>query len=398
MIISHNNILTMKKPNNITLLSLTSLFTDASSEMAYPLMPILLSQLGAPILAIGLIEGAAESTASLLKIFFGRWSDKIQKRKPFAQFGYGLSAFGQILLPLATAWPILFAGRIVNRIGKGIRTAPRDALLAESTDPTKTGSAFGIHRAADTLGATAGVVAAYYVLKSGLNVQSAIWLSLIPAIIGWSILSAVKDKPVELKEVTKPKWTFDFKNLPRELKYFYLISLIFALGNSSNLFLMIKATSIGFTATTVILLYLIYDIVHALASYPAGKLADKINKKYVLAIGYLVFSFSYLALAFSTDKLIYTLVFAVYGLYNGLTDGVEKAYVANLSPKEQKATFQGMHATIVGAMLFPASLLAGWLWQYASPSTPFYFSALTGFIACALILSSKSAEKNRTLV
>ncbi|MEI8361576.1 MAG: MFS transporter [bacterium] len=380
----------MKKINNVTLLSLCSLFTDASSEMLYPLLPVLLSQLGAPTLAIGFIEGIAESTASLTKIFFGRWSDKIKKRKLFAQFGYGLSIVGQILLPLASSWVYILVGRFINRIGKGIRTAPRDALLAESSAADHLGRTFGLHRAADTAGATIGVVMAYLILKNGFGVQNAIWWSLIPAIIGWSILSLVSDKKTETTQLDKPKWEFDLKALPTQLKIFYLISLVFAIGNSSNIFLMLKALNIGFTSANVILLYLLYNIIHMLASYPAGWLADKTSKTKVLAIGYAIFGVSYLCLAFFSNQIAYTLIFAIYGLYSGLTDGVEKSYVASLSPKHLKATYQGMHATIIGAALLPASLLAGFLWQYVSPAAPFYFSALTGFIGSLLIVKIKS--------
>ncbi|MCL4539215.1 MAG: MFS transporter [Bacteroidetes bacterium] len=369
---------------NVIILGLTSFFTDIASEMVYPLIPFFLtSVLGASPAVLGLIEGVAESTASLLKVFSGYISDKFRNRKVPAIVGYSSSAVGKLLLYIANSWGFVFAGRIVDRLGKGIRTAPRDALIADSIDPAKKGTAFGLHRAMDTTGAAIGVVLAYFFLTSYSGEYSRVFLwSLVPALIGIILLFMVREKKAETASRKPPslKWRI----LPRKLQLFLIVAFIFTLGNSSNTFLLLRSKDIGFTPATAILLYLVYNIIYGLVSYPAGKLSDRIGRKQLLVAGYVFYGLVYLGFAFVSGPqhawLLWVL-FGVYGLYSGFTEGVEKALVADLAPSEVRATAIGLHATILGIGLFPASFLAGELWQQIGPSAAFYFGGGMGIIA-----------------
>ena len=377
-------------PVNIIILGIVSLLADISSEMVYPLIPyFLVYVLGTNIYFLGIIEGIAESTASLLKVFFGIFSDRIKKRKIFAIFGYGASSAGKLLLALAASWPSVLASRFVDRLGKGIRTAPRDALISESAAAGKRGAAFGLHRAMDTAGAVVGTGLAFLILlKFSDNIRGVFYLALIPAVLSILAMVFVRENKRADKEEAKNSFKsyFSLKQYPRQLKIFLLISFVFTIGNSSNLFLILKAMDIGFLPLYALLLYITYNISHSLSSYPAAKLSDKIGRKKILAIGYFLFGIIYLGFAFVSIKAAYWAFFLIYGLYSGLTEGVEKAFVADNSPKNLKATALGMHAAVAGATLLPASVLAGLLWQFAGSAAPFYFSGLTGFISAILIL------------
>ncbi len=374
---------------NVIILGLTSFFTDIASEMVYPLIPFFLTTtLGASPAILGLIEGVAESVASLLKVFSGYISDRLRKRKFLAISGYTSSAFGKLLLYLANSWGFVFAGRIVDRLGKGIRTAPRDALIAESADSGKRGMAFGLHRAMDTGGAVIGVLLAYYFLTRFSGEYSKVFLwSLVPAVIGILLLFLAREKKMETAARKPPslKWNV----LPRKLQLFLIVAFIFTLGNSSNTFLLLRSKDIGFTPATAILLYLVYNVVYGAVSYPAGKLSDRIGRKRLLVAGYVFYGLVYLGFAFISGPqhawFMWTL-FGVYGLYSGFTDGIEKALVADLAPAEVRATAIGLHATILGAGLFPASFIAGELWQHIGPAATFYFGCVTGIVAAVGLL------------
>lgn len=369
---------------NVVILGLTSFFTDIASEMVYPLIPFFLTTtLGASPAVLGLIEGVAESIASLLKVFSGYISDKFRNRKILAITGYASSAFGKFLLYVANSWGFVFAGRVVDRLGKGIRTAPRDALIADSADPTKKGMAFGLHRAMDTTGAAVGVVLAYYFLTHYSGEYSKVFLwSLLPALVGIALLFMVKEKKKETG-VRKPA-SLKWKILPGKLRLFLIVAFIFTLGNSSNTFLLLRSSDIGFTPATAVLLYLVYNIVYGVVSYPAGWLSDRIGRKRLLVAGYFFYGLVYLGFALVSGPehawLLWTL-FGVYGLYSGFTDGIEKALVADLAPAEVRATAIGLHATILGIGLFPASFIAGELWQHIGPAAAFYFGGGMGVAA-----------------
>ncbi len=374
---------------NVIILGLTSFFTDIASEMVYPLIPFFLtSVLGASPAVLGLIEGVAESVASILKVFSGYISDKLKKRKFLAISGYSSSAVGKFLLYIANSWGFVFAGRIVDRLGKGIRTAPRDALIADSIDPAKKGTAFGLHRAMDTSGAVIGVLLADFFFTHYVGEYSEVFLwSLVPAAIGVALLFLSREKKVEAAARKAP--SFKWKVLPRKLQLFLIVSFIFTLGNSSNTFLLLRSKDIGCTPASAILLYLVYNVVYGAVSYPAGRLSDRIGRKQLLVVGFVFYALVYLGFAFvSGPQHAWFLwgLFGVYGLYSGFTEGVEKALVADLAPAEVRATAIGLHAMILGIGLFPASFIAGELWEHLSPSAAFYFGSGMGIIAAIGLL------------
>ena len=374
---------------NIILLGLTSLFTDIASEMVYPLVPFFLTvRLGASPAMLGVIEGLAESVASLLKVFSGYLSDRLHDRKTLTIVGYACSALGKLVLALAAGWGMVLGGRVVDRIGKGIRTAPRDALVAESADDGRHGRAFGLHRALDSGGAVIGVTLGYcfFTRYTGDYARVFLW-SLVPAVIAVALLFFVRESKARAGaagELPLLRW----RALPRRLRWFLSVTFLFTLGNSSNTFLLLRAQNLGYAPATVILLYLTCNAFYAVASYPAGWLSDHVGRKTLLVGGYTLYGVLYFAFAFlppSQHAVLWEL-FALYGLYLGITDGVEKALVTDLAPTSLRATGIGLHATIVGIGLLPASLLAGQLWEQVGPAAVFYFGGVMGLIAAVGLL------------
>lgn len=367
---------------NVWIAGIGSFFTDISSEMIYPLIPIFLTvQLGVGASVVGLIEGVAESTASVLKVFSGYLSDLVGKRKKLAISGYSLSAVGKLLLYVSVVWPMVLLSRFVDRFGKGIRTAPRDALISESVSKKERGKAFGLHRAMDTLGAAAGVLISIVILTyAGKNypIRNIFLFSLIPAVMGIGFLLFLREtgkgKPEE-----KPGLSWSVLNV--RLKLFLLVTLVFTLGNSSDQFLILKAKNLGASITGILAMYFVYNIVYGLTSYPAGKLSDIFSRKRLIVPGYFFYGLVYILAARSNIPGGFYLIFALYGLYMGLTYGVEKALISDISPPDIKASALGLQATIVGLGLFPASLIAGFLWDYIGISAPFYFGAVMSFLA-----------------
>ncbi|HTY45295.1 MAG TPA: MFS transporter [Patescibacteria group bacterium] len=367
---------------NIILLGITSFLTDVSTEMVYPILPAyLVTTLGASPAILGFIEGVAESLASLLKVFSGYFSDKIKARKPFTILGYVSSTAGKAFLFLASAWPHVLIARVIDRFGKGIRTAPRDALIVESADKDKKGAAFGLHRAMDTLGAAVGVLGAYFLIAHFQGRLRDIFLfSLIPAFLGVVFLFFVREKRPQARPAAE-KLVFRWSGLDRRLKLFLVFTFLFTLGNSSNQFLLLRAQGLGNSLAQVVLFYFIYNVTYALVSYPAARLSDSIGRKRLLAWGYLFYGLVYLGFAVNTSARFCWVLFAVYGLYMGFTEGVEKALIADVAPAHLRATTIGLHATLVGAGLLPASLLAGLLWKFSGPAAPFYFGGVMGIVA-----------------
>jgi len=371
---------------NILLLGFTSLCTDISSEMVYPLIPLFLTSVGAGPAALGLIEGFAESLASLLKVFSGYIADRAGKRKGLTLAGYLSSAFGKVILSLASGWGMVLFARSVDRLGKGIRTAPRDALIAESTPPGKRGRAFGLHRGMDTAGAVIGVAAAYTILAgSGREYTRVFLLSVIPAFLGVALLFWLREPPrARGAEPARP--AFGWSVLPGNLRRFLAVSLVFSLGNSSNAFLLLRSSGPGHGPGEVLLLYLAYNVSYMLWSYPAGWLSDRLGRKLILICGYVIYGSVYLGFALldpSHSEWLPWALFPLYGVYSGLTDGIEKALVTDLAPGNVRATAVGVHAMITGAGLFPASLLAGLLWAQWGPPAPFVVGGVLGFLAAA---------------
>ena len=380
---------------NIFILGLVSLLTDLSSQMVFPLIPLFLTTtLGAGAYAVGIVEGAAETTASLLKVISGYWSDKIKKRKPFVLFGYSLSSVTKPLFALAYAWPFVLFIRVVERIGKGLRTAPRDAIVAESCDKNVRGKAYGLQRAMDGIGSISGAVLAFLLLPS-LGYRKIFLFAFIPAIIAVFVILFVKEKKMPSKEVRKISLKISFRELPSNLKLFIAASSVFALGHFGYAFLLLRAKNIGLTDDMAILMYVLFYIVYTLFIIPSGILSDKIGRKPVLAMGYLMFAITSLGLIYTSDLYGILLFFIVYGIFYAMVDGVQRAFVVDLAPKHLKATALGTFHTAVGLVALPGGYIAGMLWDKISPEATFVYGFLLAMVSLILFIFVKDDKKFR---
>jgi MFS family permease len=381
----------MALPRNVLAAGLVSFFTDIASEMIVPVLPIFLTAvLGAPVAAVGLIEGVAESTASLLRVVAGSLSDRSGRRKPLMLFGYGLANLTKPLLALSTAWPQVLAIRFGDRFGKGIRGAPRDALIADSVAPAVRGRAFGFHRAMDTAGAAIGPLLASATLAvAGDNPRAVFWLASVPGIasvlIGWWLL---KDRPVPPRDAGAPR--LGFRDLGRAFAIFTVISTVFSLGNSSDAFLILRAQDVGMAVAVIPLAYFGFNALYALLATPAGILSDRVGRWPLLVTGYGVFAVVYAGFALAGDAAVAGGLFLLYSLYYALTEGVGRALIADLVPASLRATALGTYATATGAALLPASLVAGELWDRVGPWAPFAFGGALAGLAVALLILTRS--------
>ena len=373
---------------NVTVAGLVSFFMDVSSEMIYPLVPLFLANvLGVNKSVIGLIEGIAESTASLLKVFSGWFSDRIGNRKWLMAAGYGISTLSRPFVALATSWQHVLGSRFIDRFGKGIRTAPRDAIIAESADKTHLGRAFGFHRAMDTMGAVVGPALAFFFLGLFSNdYRRVFWLSMIPGILAviLIILFITEKKKLPAAHAERPRLRlshFDWR-----FKFFVIIAALFAAGNSSDVFLILRAEQKGVHAAMIPVVHLLFNLVYSLSSFPAGMAADKFGKKRVILLGFILFSALYYGFAIAGSPTAIWVLFGLYGLFMGLTEGIQKAFLATIIPQDFKATAFGVYNTVVGLAMFPASLIGGWLWDHVSPSATFYFGAMTAAVSGTLFI------------
>jgi MFS family permease len=378
---------------NVFILGLVSFFNDIASEMIYPIVPIFLtSVLQAPASVVGLIEGIAESTASLLKAFSGWFSDKLKKRKIFITGGYSLSTFSKLIIGFAQSWPLVLVGRFMDRFGKGIRTSARDALIAEDSDETKRGRAFGFHRALDTLGAVIGPLTAIILIKFlGNNLRQIFYIAFFPGLIAVLLLIFfVKEKRIETGKTVLPK--FSLKNLNPSFKIFLFTSIIFAIGNSSDTFLILRAKNLGLTTSLAVFAYAFFNLSYAIFSTPAGILSDKVGPKKLLISGWFLFAFIYFLFGVNQSQILIWLLFMFYGFYMALTEGVSKAYVSLIGDKERMATSLGVYQMATGVCTFFASLIAGLLWTYIDVRLPFIFGGTTAVISALLFIF---LEKNK---
>ncbi|MFA6002945.1 MAG: MFS transporter [Elusimicrobiota bacterium] len=371
---------------NVVYLGVVSGLTDISSEMLYPIMPLFLTTtLHASMGTVGLIEGTAEATASIMKAASGLWSDRSQKRKPFVVWGYGLSALSKPLLVLAGAWPAVLACRVLDRLGKGVRSSARDALLTASTPPQHWGKAFGFHRAMDTAGAAIGPLLTVLLMSVfGLGYRTIFLAAAVPAALGVLVLiHRVKEPPALIADAPSPATR---PRLSRDFKLFLLVYGLFALGNSSDAFLLIKAASGGLRPTQVVLAYVLYNTVYALAATPAGALADRLGRTRTLAAGLIVFAATYLGFARAGSGAWFWLLFAVYGFYGALAESSLKAAIAQRSAASARATALGVFQGASGLLALAASLAAGWLWSHVSARAPFLFGAGCAATAALFLL------------
>ena len=370
----------------VVVLGVVSLLTDISSEGIYPLIPLFLTNvLHAQVAAVGLIEGVAESTASILRIFSGWISDRFGDRKWITVIGYGISSISKPLFAVSQSWPQVFGVRFADRVGKGIRSAPRDALIADVTPPESRGLAFGFHRAMDTAGAVTGPLLAFWLLKSlNLGFRPIFWLSAIPAILGVLILIAlVREPKIEKKHEAPP--SIRFSSFDRQFKMFLLVTTLFSLGNSSDAFLILRARNMGISTENILLIYVLFNSVAALLSTHAGDLSDKLGRRNVVLAGYLVFAGVYIGFGMVRNPAAVWGLFAVYGAYAAMTAGVQKAFAADLVCAGVRGTGMGAYQTLTGIALLPASLIAGYLWDAVNPSAPFYYGAGMALISAFLL-------------
>jgi len=376
-------------PFTVFMLGLVSFFNDVASEMIYPIVPIFLTTvLHTSIPIVGFIEGLVEALASITKYFFGSYSDYLQKRKIFVTIGYSFGAISKLLIGLAFGWPMVLFARIVDRLGKGLRTAPRDSLLLENTTPENKGYVFGFHRAFDSLGAVFGPLLALVILfflKN--NIRHAFFVAFIPAIIAIVLLVIfVREKKTIATERENKFVKISFKNMDSKLKLFMLISFIFAAGNSSDAFLLLNAKNLGLTTTMVVLMYVLYNVSQTIFSTPAGILADKFGAKRIFAGGLLVFSLVYLFFGLVNRPFFLWFLFPLYGIYIAATDGVSKAYLSEFIQKEESGSYFGAYYTLNAIGTFLASLVGGFLWQFVNPHATFLYGSLMAFIAFTFFL------------
>jgi MFS family permease len=380
---------------NVILLGLVSFFSDISAEMVYPIIPLYLtSTFGATPILIGLIEGVAESLASLLKVFSGYVTDKWGKKKPIAFVGYAAGLVYKVALIIASSWGGVLGARVIDRVGKGIRTAPRDVMVCDSADENNLGKAFGIHKALDMAGSAIGIFISFLLLEnSGKNIayKELFTISIIPAILGLFMFFFVKEKRTHSAMNKREPFWQNMKKLDGQLKLYLLVAFMFTIGNSSNAFLLLRAKSVGFDDKNVILLYFIFNLTASILSIPLGRLSDRIGRKKLLVTGYVIFSTVYLAFAFASSQATIIFAFILYGFYTAMITGVERAYIAEISPRDLKGTMLGLHSTIVGVALLPASLIAGLLWDgFGAPTTFIFGSGMSLLAALTLLLFMKN--------
>jgi MFS family permease len=388
---------------NVWVASVTSFLTDVSSEMLQNVLPLFLANvLGVRTWAVGVVEGLAESTASVLKLWSGWLSDRLRARKWLAVGGYGISASSKPFYLLAATWPVVAAIRWADRVGKGVRTAPRDALLADSVHPSRRGLAFGIHRASDTAGAVVGLAATLAIvhatqggalrLEHGTFHRLVLW-SLLPAFVAVAMLAVgARDVPVAGGATRGPRLTF--RGMGGGFRAFVIASAVFEIGNSSDAFLILRAQERGLGVMGLLWMLLLFNVVYAAVSVPAGSLADRVPRKWVVFGAWVVYALVYLGFALAHTTTHVVLLFAVYGLYMGAVAGASKALVADLVEPERRGTAYGTYHAVIGIMTLPASLLAGLLWQgFAGWSglgaaAPFAFGAGAAALAALLLVTT----------
>jgi len=376
---------------NVVALGVTSFFTDISTEMLVPVMPLFVTAtLGASVVSLGLIEGIAECTASALRLVAGRISDRVGRRKPFLVVGYGLSGVCKTSMALARTWPAMLGLRFGDRVGKALRNPPRDALIADSTPDTDLGRAFGLHRAMDTFGAALGPLVSWWLLArwSALGAEGyrrIFLVSAIPAALAVVVLLVLVRAP--RLAVVRPQ-AGRGGNAPLGSRFwrFTAADVLFQLGNSSTAFLLLRAQGSGFSASSVALLYLAYNLISASLALPFGGLSDRVGRRGLLLAGYVVYAISYGAAAFSPTPAGAIVAFVALAAHSALMEGQSRSLIADLVPRERRATAFGTYHAAVGAALLPASIVAGLLWQHAGPQAPFALGA-TMAIAAAVAFS-----------
>jgi len=383
-----------KLPPTVYVLGAVSLFTDTASEMVYPLLPLFLTGvLGASTTVVGLVEGVAEAAASLFKVVGGRISDRIAARKPLILLGYGFPALLRPVLALAAApWQVL-GYRFLDRVGKGLRTAPRDAMIAEVASQDAFGRAYGLHRAMDSLGATIGPLLAFLLLPL-LDYRGVFWASAIPAILATLVIVLfLREKP----GIARPLPPLRLSTYSPQYRWFLLVTGISTLGLSSNAFLILRLGDLGLGATQSTLIYTCYNLLYALMAYPLGSLGDRIGPRRLVLMGFAAYALVYLGFGISFLAWHGVALFLLYALYSAAFEGSSRAYLAQIIPPSEKASAIGLYHTLVGLLLLPASLLFGFLWQHFGSAAAFFTGAAFAFLAMLLLLLDPTQKRGYTI-
>ncbi|HZE66968.1 MAG TPA: MFS transporter [Sporichthyaceae bacterium] len=350
---------------NVRVLSGVSLLQDAASELLYPVLPIFLTvTLGAPVAVVGLVEGLAEGLASVLKLWSGWLADR-RARRPLIALGYGLAGVGKLLVAVAVVWPVVLAGRAVDRIGKGIRGAPRDALLMVDADPAARGRIFGFHRAADTAGAVLGPAIGLGLYEAfDHRIRPLLWVALVPAVGSVLLVRWVAEPARPARDPSVPRPVVSARGLPPQLRSLLIVLGVFSLVNFPDALLLLRAHDLGLSTGGVIGAYILYNAVYAAAAYPAGALSDRLPRHLVFAIGLACFSVAYLGLGLVHSAGWVFVLLPIYGGFAACTDGVGKAWVAALAPPDRQGAAQGLYQAITGAGVLVAGVIAGLAWHH----------------------------------
>lgn len=383
-------------PATVWLLGLVSFFNDAASDLVYPLVPLYLAGvLMAGPKALGLIEGIAEATASLLKLFSGVMVDRLGRTKYWVVGGYGLAALSRPLLAMAGSWPVVLALRFADRVGKGLRSSPRDALLAQAVRPHQRGLAFGLHRALDNAGAVVGPLLAAWLLARGTAIGDILLWTLLPGLIAVGLALAIPE-PRDKVPAARAGFSWTLRDLPLAFRRYLLVLALFTLGNSSNMFLLLRARELGLSEAQVPLLWALVSATAMLFSAPLSALSDRVGRTRLIGGGWLLYGTFYLLLGLDGRPWLLWPLFAGYGLFMAATEGAEKALVADLAPRERLGTAYGWFNLTTGLMLLPASTLFGWLWQTFAPGTAFGCAATCAILAAVLLKVWVPAAANQT--
>ncbi len=375
---------------NVYVVSLVSFLQDTASEILYPVLPFFVTGvLGAPPAVLGLIEGLADGTASAMKAVSGRLAD-LRHRRPLVAAGYGASAFGKLLLALAGAWPMVLAARMTDRVGKGLRGPPRDAIIADETTPANRGRAFGFHRAADTAGAVVGPLIGLGLYELvGQRFRPLLWIAVIPALLSLAAVFTIRERP-HARPRSEAPWAP--RGLPRH--YWRVVGLIAVFGvvNFPDTLLLLRAKDLGLDFAGVVFVYVLYNTTYALLSYPAGVVSDRLSRRAVFGVGLVVFSVTYLGFGLTTTAAWVWVLFPFYGVYTALTDGVSRAWIADLVPEDERGTALGIHAAVSGTGLLIAGVWAGLAW-HGTGHVPFLVSGgVVAVLAAVLLLGAPVAE------
>ncbi len=384
---------------NVRTLGIVSLLTDASSESVYPVLPLfLVNVLGAPVAVIGLIESLAEATASIMKVFSGWLSDRVGRRRPLVLLGYALSNVTKPVFAIAPSWPAVLALRVTDRLGKGIRTAPRDALIADSCSEVNRGAAFGLHRALDTAGAAIGPLIAWLVLTLAPDGYRTVFLiSAIPGVAAILLVAAaVRERTAPQLRCERP--SLRLRGLGRPFATFTAIAALFALGNSSDAMLILRAQDLGASASLVPLMYFVFNVVGASLSGRFGRRSDEVGRRRVIIAGFLLYAIVYAGFALASTAWMPWVLFALYGVPYALTEGMTRAFVVDLVPEEVRATAIGGFTFVLGLAALPSSTMAGLLWDHVSHAAPFAVSAvLMATAAVAMYILRHAMEPPRSV-